>query len=142
MSKLKRTLTFAIAVAVVGLATAVAVLSPGAQEPRRTARADTADEKRWEAVAPGRVEPWSGEIKVSASAIGRITEVLVKTNDKVFTGELMIRLDDDEARARVLAAEAQVALRKRARNDQTAARRSTERRKNEDAVADAERAIA
>jgi HlyD family secretion protein len=144
MVTLNRTLLVSIAVCLLGLAGVVAVLAPDtdAQEARRGSRTEALDEKRWDAVAPGRVEPWSGEIKVSASAVGRIAEVLVKVNDKVFAGELLVRLDDDEARARVVAAEAQVAMRKRARNDQAAARRSAERRKNEDAVADAERAIA
>src|SRR6266511_2004233 len=128
-----RKVSISIAVCLLGLATAVVALTPriGAQEARRAARADSLDEKRWEAVAPGRVEPWSGEIKVSAAIVGRIAEVLVKTNDKVFAGELLVRLDDDEARARVVAAEAQVAIRKRARNDQAAAKRSADRRKNE-----------
>ena len=138
-----RKASISIAVCLLGLAGAVAALAPrtSAQEARRPARADSLDEKRWEAVAPGRVEPWSGEIKIAAPIVGRIAEVLVKTNDKVFAGELLVRLDDDEARARVVVAEAQVVIRKRARNDQAAARRSADRRKNEDAVADAERAI-
>jgi len=96
----------------------------------------------WAAVAPGRVEPRSREIKVAASLPGRIAEVLVKANDEVFAGELLLRLDDEEALARLAAADAQVALRKRARNDQSASGTSADRRKAEDAVADSERAAA
>jgi HlyD family secretion protein len=99
------------------------------------------DPKRWQAVAPGRVEPWSGEIKITAAAIGAIGELLVKPNDKVFAGELLIRLRDEEVVTRVATAEAQVAMRKRARNDQTAASRVADRRRGEDLVADAERAV-
>jgi len=99
------------------------------------------DPKRWQAVAPGRVEPWSGEIKVAAPVIATIGEVLVKPTDKVFAGELLIRLQDEEVRARLATAEAQVAMRKRARNDQTASNRVIDRRRSEDAVADAERAV-
>src|SRR5215510_5771836 len=99
------------------------------------------DPKRWQAVAPGRVEPWSGEIKVAAPVIATIGEVLVKPTDKVFAGELLIRLQDEEVRARLATAEAQVAMRKRARNDQTAANRVIDRRRSEDAVGDAERAV-
>ena len=69
-----------------------------------------------------------------------ISEVLVKANDKVFAGEPLIRLDDEEARARVATAQAQVAMRKRARNDQGAGK-GADRRKAEDAVADAEAAL-
>ena len=136
MVKLNKTVFASIALCLLGVAVASGMLTPrtNAQEVRRGARADALDEKRWEAVAPGRVEPWAGEIKVSAPTVGRIAEVLVKLNDKVFSGELLLRLDDDEARARVVVAEAQVAIRKRARNDQAASKRSADRRKNEDAV--------
>ncbi len=91
----------------------------------------------------GRVEPLSREIKIAAPLPGgRIVDILVKPNDKVFAGELLARLDDDEALARVAEAEAQVALRKRARNDQSTPAASADRRKAEDAAADAERAVA
>ena len=99
------------------------------------------DPKRWQAVAPGRVEPWSGEIKIAAPVIATIGEVLVKPTDKVFAGELLIRLQDEEVRARLATAEAQVAMRRRARNDQTASNRVIDRRRAEDALADAERAV-
>jgi HlyD family secretion protein len=97
----------------------------------------------WDAVTLGRVEPRSGEIKITAPLPGgRIAEVLVKPNEEVFAGELLARLDDEEALARVAQAEAQVALHKRARNDQSAPAASADRRKAEDATADAERAVA
>jgi HlyD family secretion protein len=101
----------------------------------------TDDPKRWQAVAPGRVEPWSGEIKIAAPVIAAIGEILVKPTDKVFAGELLIRLQDEEVRARLATAEAQVAMRRRARNDQTASNRVIDRRRSEDTVADAERAV-
>jgi HlyD family secretion protein len=53
----------------------------------------------------------------------------------------LVRLDDGEARARVASAQAQVALRKRARNDVAAAGRAAQRRKAEDGVADGENAV-
>jgi HlyD family secretion protein len=92
----------------------------------------------WQAVAPGRVEPRSGEIRIAAEMVGRVADVLVSVNDKVFAGEPLIRLDDGEARARVATAEAQIALRKRARNDQSTSSRAADRRRAEDWVADAE----
>ena len=94
----------------------------------------------WDAVTLGRVEPRSGEIKIAAPLPGgRIADVLVKANEDVFAGELLVRLDDEEALARVAEADAQVALHKRARNDQSAPAASADRRKAEDAAADAER---
>ena len=97
----------------------------------------------WDAVTLGRVEPCLGEIKITAPLPGgRIVEVLVKPNEEVFAGELLARLDDEEALARVAEAEAQVAVHKRARNDQSAPAASADRRKAEDASADAERSVA
>jgi HlyD family secretion protein len=115
---------------------------PSAQDAARAGRSDTADQKRWQAVAPGRVEPVSGVIKIAAPMMGTISEVLVKVNDKVFAGEPLIRLADDEAQARLAAAEAQVAMRKRGRNDEAAPSRAAARRRAEDNVADADKAVA
>ncbi len=138
-----RKISLLAAVCLIGLGTALATLMPSirAEEAARAPAADALDDKRWQAVAPGRVEPRSGEIRIASPVVGRIDEVLVKANDKVFAGELLVRLDDDEARARLATAEAQVALRKRVRNDQSASSRATERRKAEDAVAEAARAV-
>jgi HlyD family secretion protein len=97
----------------------------------------------WDAVTLGRVEPRAGEIKITAPLPGgRIAGVLVKPNEEVFAGQLLVRLDDQDAQARVAEAEAQVALHKRARNDQAAPAASADRRKAEDAAADAERGVA
>jgi HlyD family secretion protein len=103
--------------------------------------AETPDKKLWQAVAPGRIEPQSGEIRIAAPVIGRISKVLVSVNDKVFAGEPLIRLEDDEAQARLLAAQAQVALRRRARNEQHGASKTASRRQAEDAVAESEQAV-
>ena len=125
----------------------------GAQDAPRAVRPEAADDKRWQTVAPGRVEPASGEIKIAAPVMGVIAQVLVKVNDKISAGEPLIWLIDNEAQARLAAAEAQVAFRLRARNEETApvrstARRTTEaavvdtaRRRAEDAVADADKAM-
>src|SRR4029450_10872997 len=93
---------------------------PDAQDAPRAPRLEAADDKRWQTVAPGRVEPSSGEIKIAAPVMGVIAQVLVKVNDKVSAGEPLIRLIDNEAQARLAAAEAQVAFRPRARNEETA----------------------
>ena len=104
-------------------------------------RARAAEDTRWIATAPGEVEPGSGEIKIGSSIAGRIAEVVIKTKDRVFAGELLVRLEDDDLRARVKVAEAQAALQKRVRNDVVASARAADRRKIEDAVADAEKAV-
>jgi HlyD family secretion protein len=126
-----------------GLTTASALLVSriGAEEASRAARVEVPDDKRWQAVAPGRIEPTSGEIKVAAPLIGVVGEVLVQANDRVFAGEPLLRLTDNEALARLATAEAQVALRKRARNDESPSARASTRRKAEDAVAEAEKGV-
>ncbi len=108
---------------------------------RGTARTDPSDEKNWQAVAPGRVEAASGEVRIGAALGGLIGEVLVKAGDKVSAGEPLVRLSDKEARARIASAEAQIAMRRRARNDQAPSNRAGDRRKAEDAVADGEKAV-
>jgi HlyD family secretion protein len=112
-----------------------------AQTPARAATVDPAEEKRWLAVAPGRVEPLSGLIRVAPPVMGVIGEVLVGAGATVFAGEPLIRLVDQEARARLAAAEAQVALRRRVRNKESALSGAAARRRAEDAVADTEIAV-
>ena len=141
MSKRRTTL-----VAVVGLLVAAGVfMAVATMAPFRPAAqgmsAGSPEEKRWQAVAPGRVEPCSGQIKVAPAVTGLVDKVLVKANDRVFAGEPLIRLSDDELRARLAAADAQVAVRERARDERAATGRAGNRRKAEDAVADAERAV-
>jgi HlyD family secretion protein len=104
----------------------------------KTNAEEALDRKSWQAVAPGRVEPWSGEIKIGSAVMGRVGEVLVKINDTVFAGEALIRIEEDEVRHRHAKAELQYNLRKRARP--TTARTAT-RRRLEDAVDDGERAV-
>ena len=112
-----------------------------AQGQARAATVDATGEKRWLAVAPGRVEPLSGVIRVAVPVMGVIDDVLVRAGDAVFAGEPLVNLVDREARARLATAEAQVALRRRVRNKESAASGAAVRRRAEDAVADAEIAV-
>lgn len=102
---------------------------------------DGAADKGWLAVAPGRVEPVSGLIRMTAPVPGVIDEVLARANDKVFAGQPLIRLRDQEARAQLASQTAQVAMRKRIRNKESASSGAAAQRKAEDAVADAEAAV-
>jgi HlyD family secretion protein len=133
------------AVVVLGLllvAAVIAMIAPGRDggSPTTAASAQQND-KRWLAVAPGRVEPPSGIIKVAAPTVGVVSKVMVKVNDTVFAGEPLILLNDDEIQARYAAAEAQVGMRRRLRNEQAATGKANERRNAEDAVSDAETAV-
>lgn len=72
---------------------------------------------------------------------GKAADVLVRINDQVKAGDLMIRLEDDDALARLHAAEAEAAVRRRDRDAEGVSRPASERRAAEDAVASAERAL-
>jgi hypothetical protein len=61
-----------------------------------------------------------------------IAEVLVKVGDRVGAGDLIVRLDDDEARARPAATEAQALLRKRERDGVPTRGAAADLRKAED----------
>lgn len=95
--------------------------------------------QQWTASAPGRVEPRGGEVRLSALVPGRVAEVAARVNDRVQAGDLLLRVDDDEARARMAAADAELAVRKRDRDAETVVRLAQDRRQAEDAVATAER---
>src|SRR5262245_15719866 len=95
----------------------------------------------WAASAPGRVEPASGEIRMSAQVPGRIADVLVGVNDKISAGDLLVRLADEDLVARVNAARAEVAVRKRDRDNESVSKAAQDRRNAEDKVADAERQL-
>ena len=141
MSKRRIALTAVLAlIAIAGVLVAITAMGP-VKPAMWGASADAPQEKRWQAVAPGRVEACSGQIKVAAATIGVVHKVLVKANDKVFAGEPLIQLADDELRARLAAAETQVAMRERARDERSATGSAKTRRKAEDAVAEAGRTL-
>ena len=97
--------------------------------------------QQWAASATGRVEPKDGEVRVASQVPGRIIEVLAKTNDKVQSGDLVVRLDDQDIYVRIAAAIAEVGVREREREEEKVAGLAADRRAAEDAVADAERAV-
>src|SRR5262245_40203345 len=104
-----------------------------------TAAAKT--ELPWVAAAPGRVEPGSGEFRLGAASLGKVAEVPVKVNNKVEEGELLVRLEDEEARARLASAEAEEGLRRRERDNQTSTPGRQDVTKGEDGVYSAEREV-
>jgi HlyD family secretion protein len=143
MSMSKRNITAAAGLGLVVTAAAVGWIAQDGIGVSHMATAASAqqNDKRWLAVAPGRVEPPSGIIKVAAPAMGIVSKVLVKVNDTVFAGEPLILLNDDEIQARYAAAEAQAGMRRRLRDEQQATGKASDRRKAEDAAADAETAV-
>ncbi len=120
---------------------AFAVTNYGTALSGATPPAPTPPKPEWTATAPGRVEPKGGEVRLSALMPARVSEIAVSVNDRMRTGDLLITLDDEDLRARLTAAEAEVAVRRRDRDAETTARPALDRRQSEDAVAVAERAL-
>jgi len=71
--------------------------------------AETAAARPRVLIAPGRVEPTRDPVKLAFEAQGRIAEILVDEGDTVHAGQLLARLDDRLASARVAIAEAGLA---------------------------------
>lgn len=61
--------------------------------------------------APGRVEAVSEEIRVSSQLSGRLKKVYVEEGDRVPRGQVLAEIENDDYRARVAAAEAELAQR-------------------------------
>jgi len=95
----------------------------------------------WSASASGRVEPRGGEVRIGAQMPGKVVQLLVRMNDSVKAGDLLVRLADDEPAARVAAATAETAARRRERDNEQVAKLAADRRNAEDAVAQAERSV-
>ncbi len=95
----------------------------------------------WVAAGPGRIEPISGEIRIGASASGRIENVLVRSRDKVSKGTLLALIDDSEQSARVKAAEAEVSFREAERDTAISGSVPNNRRSAEDSAAQAEKEV-
>lgn len=125
----------------------VAQTAPGDAKPEASAPPVTAPPAvqsptgSWAASAPGRVEPMGGETRVSGQMPGRVTDVLVDANDRIVAGDLLLKLADDELIARVLAARAEVAVRKRDRDNENVNKSAQDRRSAEDNFANAERQL-
>jgi HlyD family secretion protein len=111
----------------------------GSGSSKTTAAAKT--ELPWVAAAPGRVEPGSGEFRLGVAVIGKVADVPVQVNDDVEDGELLVRLDDEESRARLAAAEADEGLRRRERDNQPSTSGRQDVTKGEDGVYSAEREV-
>lgn len=90
------------------------------------------------AAAPGRVEPRTGFVRLNPAGAGRVTAILVKLNEKVPEGHLLLVMDDKDARAKLLAAEAAAASAKRDRDaaPATAGRESVARAEDQLYVAE------
>jgi HlyD family secretion protein len=95
-------------------------------------------EPSWVAAGPGRVEPISGEVKIPAPIAGRLQAIVVGVRDNVVKGSLLAILDDSEPRARLQAAEAEVAFRESERDSAISSSQPNQRQSAEDSVSGAQ----
>lgn len=133
--------TLVVGIAAVGLTAAGAYMVNSSRAQTATPVVATTPQVTWVAAALGRVEPKTGEVKIGATILGRIAEVLVKENEIIEEGQLLVRLEDDEARARLVAAEADAGGRKSERDAQNATSGRDDVRKAEDSMFSSERAV-
>jgi HlyD family secretion protein len=101
----------------------------------------TTERPTWAASATGRVEPKSGEVRMTSDVPGRIVHIPVDINDRVKAGDLLVQLDDADALAKVKAATATASARERDRNQEDVRGLASDRRNAEDDVAAAERTV-
>ena len=136
--------TLAIAAVVaVGVGNGVIWMQGGLPATSAAHAADApAPKSPWAASATGRVEPKTGEIRISALSNGEIVEVGVGTGDRVIAGDVLVRLDDKELQAKLASALAELEVRLLERDEEPAVKGpAQDRRKAQDAVAAAERAV-
>jgi HlyD family secretion protein len=131
-------IAIALSVLITGTLTSHGQDKPPAQA---TAETGTSAKGQWAASATGRVEPKDGEIRIVSQAPGEILEVIAKTGDKVQSGDLLVRLDDSDAQAKLVAALSEEAVRVLERDEELAKGPALDRRNAEDEVAKAERAV-
>lgn len=131
-----------VAAALLAVGAALTVTRFGAEQVGQPAKLANQVTQQWSASAPGRVEPRRGEVRLSAATAGRVSEISVAINERVTAGDLLVKLEDEDARARVAAADAEAAVRRRERDSETTnARLAIDRRQAEDTATASERAL-
>src|SRR5258708_16055932 len=81
--------------------------------------------------APGRVEAVSEEVRVSSELSGRLKRVAVEEGDRVQRGQVLAEIENDDYRARVAAAGAELAQREAELRRTVNGARTQERREAE-----------
>ncbi len=119
------------------LSLTAATAVPAAQAQRQPAASRAGG---WSASASGRVEPRDGEVRIGAQMPGKVAQVLVRMNDTVKAGDLLVRLSDEEVMAKLSGAMAEASVRRRERDSDPAVKLVADRRAAEDAQSFAERA--
>lgn len=147
MAKLDPTVSAVVVAAVAAVFASLALnqlapkLSGEAQADNVHAAGSLAARPVWAASATGRVEPKSGEVRITSEVPGRIIDVIANTNDHVQTGDPLVVLDNDDLRPKLAAAESEADVRVLEREEEPATGLSLERRQAEDALDLSQRAL-
>jgi HlyD family secretion protein len=75
--------------------------------PALAGRNSSAPSKEWTVSGPGRVEPYSEDIKLGAEISGRLKNVFVEEGQSVRAGQVLAELVNDDYRAQVASAQAE-----------------------------------
>jgi ABC exporter DevB family membrane fusion protein len=128
----KGTATIVALMAAAGLAATLFLMSrskAASQADVRAPRSEHAELVGVELVAgPGRVEPLSEDVKVGSEVSGKLKSVLVEEGDQVRRGQVVAILQNDDYRAQVASAEADLAEKEAALRKIVNGARSEERR--------------
>src|SRR5215472_9811858 len=101
---LKRRTTLVI---VLGAFVLTASLMIASRHPRKnTVTAATPNQAPLVIAGPGRVEPYSEDIKVGSELSGRLKSVFVEEGDAIHRGQVLAELENDDYRAQVESARA------------------------------------
>ncbi|MEO0619347.1 MAG: HlyD family efflux transporter periplasmic adaptor subunit [Pseudomonadota bacterium] len=135
-----------LVVATAAAITAIAIATPPASQSIGSSNAvaqttASTDTRNWSIAAPGLVEPLDGEIGLGVEIVGRVTKIAVTLGEVVRAGQVLVRLDDSDALARIQRTQADVEIRERDRDNVAATRRGRSRRRAADKLADAEAAL-
>src|SRR5215831_11860878 len=87
---------------------------------------------------PGRIEPISEDIKLGSELSGKLKAVYVEEGDRIAAGQLLAELQNDDYRAQIDSAEAQVAAKQAALRKVLNGARSQERSEAMSSVSEAE----
>lgn len=126
-----------LAVALAGAIATVATMT-SQQSSVVAAETDTSKDQNWSIAAPGLVEPSDGEIGLGVEIVGRVVGIPVALGEEVKAGQVLVRLDDSDALARIQSTQAEVEIRERNRDNVAATRNGRSRRRAADKLADAE----
>ncbi len=128
-----------ISVAAMAAAASVTFLSlSGAGKPAAAAPVGPGREPAFVAAGPGRVEPISEEINISAEVSGKLMAVLADEGDAVRAGQSLAIIENRDYRARVASAEAELGLKEAELRRLRNGARAQERREADAAVAEAD----